>query len=528
MAANRIAIAFTFGVFLLNLLLGSWEAPATGDGYEEIRLVREGRLPRPQHLLLTPAWRALHQAVTQLAPGTTPLRTIVVANAACGAIALGLAFSIGASLGIGARALATALGGLAVSSAWWMHARDPETTMLSHALLVASVWALMQGRVLRNRGRMAAVALFTLAVSMAANLLTTMPMLVLLERWRSARPWHHPRTILFALALVLPFFGLATWCYAAHREEIAAPFFVWLTHHSSEQMMGAISKGTTPAAALRAGSGLLRTFLPLEGGVPAAAKLVLTGRSVQGLHADQITVFAIAAAMTAFVLVLFVRAALKAAHRSVFQAFAAGFLGTAGGCWIWLGSDPQFWVPILPFAFLGAAAGWKTLQSRTSYWMAAAALASLGLLFLANVTWPTPSLVHRQGGPPWWSAGEFCKTSTPGDLLVAQDSRWSFYVAERCAGLRTYRLLYESDATGNGLMTELEETIDATLAAGRRVVVEDLCADPGLEHLGFWENMALVKEVPREEICARLSDRYRIEELEERGQLRLLELKQRS
>src|SRR4030095_86865 len=98
MAANRIAIAFTFGVFLLNLLLGSWEAPATGDGYEEIRLVRGERLPRPQHLLLTPTWRVLQQAVTQLAPGTTPLRTIVVTNAACGAIALGLAVSIGASL----------------------------------------------------------------------------------------------------------------------------------------------------------------------------------------------------------------------------------------------------------------------------------------------------------------------------------------------------------------------------------------------------------------------------------------------
>jgi len=66
------------------------------------------------------------------------------------------------------------------------------------------------------------------------------------------------------------------------------------------------------------------------------------------------------------------------------------------------------------------------------------------------------------------------------------------------------------------------------LAGGRRVVVEDLCADPGLEHLGFWENMALVKKVPREEICARLAARYRIEELEERGQFRLVELKPRS
>ncbi|HET9885986.1 MAG TPA: hypothetical protein VFR10_00640 [bacterium] len=509
-------------------MLGSWEAPATGDGYEEIRLVREERLPRPQHLLLTPTWRAFHGAVTQLVPQTTPLRTIVVANATCGAIALGLAFSIGASLGIGAGALLIALGALAASSAWWMHARDPETTMLSHALLVAAVFVLMQGRVLRKGARVTSVALFTLAVAMAANVLTMLPLLVLLERWRSARSWHHPRTMLFALALVLPFFGLAASRYAAHRGEIAAPFSAWLTHHSSEQMMGAVSKGTTPAAALRAGSGLLRTFLPVEGGVPAAAKLVLTGRTAPSLHGDQIVVFAIAAAMTLLTFALFFRAVLKATPRSVFQAFAAGFLGTALGCWVWLGSDPQFWLPILPFVFLGAAAGWKTLRGRSPYWIAAAAMVSFLLLFLANVTWPTPSVIHRQGGPPWHSAGDFCKTSAPGDLLIAQDSRWSFYVAARCAGLKTYRLLYESDATGNGLLAELEGKIDTTLAAGRRVVIEDLCADPGLEHLGFWENMALVKRVPREEICARLGDRYRIEQLEERGEFRLLELKPRT
>src|SRR5688572_6753927 len=115
MAANRIAIVFAFGVFLLNLLLGSWDAAATGDGYEEIRLLREQQTPRPQHLLLTPTWRGLHEAMSTAVPGMTPLRTIVIANAACGAIALGLALAIATSLGIGAAAAASALAVLAVS-----------------------------------------------------------------------------------------------------------------------------------------------------------------------------------------------------------------------------------------------------------------------------------------------------------------------------------------------------------------------------------------------------------------------------
>ena len=67
-----------------------------------------------------------------------------------------------------------------------------------------------------------------------------------------------------------------------------------------------------------------------------------------------------------------------------------------------------------------------------------------------------------------------------------------------------------------------------TKIATWRVVVEDLCADPELEHLGFWENMALVKKVPREQICDRLGERYKMVEISRERKPRLLELKRRS
>ena len=529
MAANRIAIVFAFGVFLLNLLLGSWDAAATGDGYEEIRLLREQQTPRPQHLLLTPTWRGLHEAMSTAVPAMTPLRTIVIANAACGAIALGLALAIATSLGIGAAAAASALAVLAVSWAWWTHSRDPETTMLSHALLVASVFVLVRGRTWSNRARVLSVTLFTLAATMAANVLTTMPMLVLLERWKSARPWNDLRTILFAVALVLPFLGVAAWQYATHGEQIGAPFSAWIRHHSSEEMMGAIPKGASAVGVLRAGSGLLRTFLPLQGGVPATAKLLLTGRQTENLDGAAIAEFAITAASALLLFVLFARAVIAAnQHRPVVQAFAAGFLGTALGCWIWLGSDPQFWLPIFPFVFIGAAAGWKALRGTASRLTAAAAMAALLFFLLANSSWPTPSIVRRQGGPIWREAGEFCKTSNPGDLLILQDTIWSFYALERCRGMRGYRLLYETSAAGDDLMAELETAIDATHDSGGRVMVEDLCAATELEHLGFWENMALVKRAPREQICARLGERYKMVEISRERKPRLLELKRRS
>ena len=77
-------------------------------------------------------------------------------------------------------------------------------------------------------------------------------------------------------------------------------------------------------------------------------------------------------------------------------------------------------------------------------------------------------------------------------------------------------------------MAELESAIEETLDSGRRVWVEDLCSKPGLEHLGFWENIALVKKLPREEICARLGSRYTMVELLDRGELRLYEMKRRT
>jgi hypothetical protein len=529
MAANRIAILFAFGVFLLNLLLGSWDAPATGDGYEEIRLFREETRPRPQHLLLTPTWRTVHRAVSAVSPDATPLRTIVIANAACSAIALGLALRIGTLLGIPAGALVGALGVLAVSWAWWMHSRDPETTMLAHALLVAGAFVLMRGRMLRNHARLLCIALFTLAAAMAANVMATMPMLVLLERWRAARPRHHPRTLLFALALVLPFFAIALAQHTSHREEIRQPYSAWIVHHSSEEMMGAIPRGVTAAGLLRAGSGFLRTFFPLEGGVPAAAKLLLTGREGGRVTSASIAAFAIAAVSALVVLMLFARAAAAAPeHRSAFQAFGVGFLGTAIGSWIWLGSDPQFWLPILPFVFIGAAAGWKTLSFQGRRWTAGIAAAAFVFFFVVNAPWPTPSLLRRDGGPSWRAAGQFCKSAHPGDLLVVQDTRWSFYAFARCPELRVVRLLYGSPATGDALLGELESAIDETLDSGRRVWVEDLCDEPDLEHLGFWENMALVKKLPREEICARLGGRYTMVELLDRGELRLYEMKRRT
>jgi len=524
MAANRIAIAFTLGVFLLNLLLGSWEAPATGDGYEEIRRLREEGAPRPQHLLLTEAWRALHRAALALEPGTPPLRTLVIVNAASGAAALGLALRMGIALGVGVRAMAVAAAALAVSWAWWLHSRDPESAMLAEALLVASAFLLVRGRVLRNRARALCAMLFTLACAMAANVLTMLPMLVLLERWRSGRRWHHPRTLLFAAALVLPFFAVAWWQYGSHRQEIGVPFRAWLTHHSSESTMGAIERGPTIAAMLRAASGLLRCFLPLEGGVPAAIKLQLTGRELAEISATSMATFCVAAAATLLLVLLFARAVLRAPwNRAAYQAFTAGFAGTALGCWIWLGSDPQFWLPMLPFLFVGAAAGWKSLEAFPSRMVAWSAAATFACLFILNARWPTPSMVDREGGPAWRAAGKFCEAVQPGDLLVAKDSPWLFHVRERCEGVHSYPLLYGSHS-GHALLLDLQSSIDSALVSGSRVLVEDFCSTPHLVDLGFWENMAVAKGISREELCVQLADRYRLEPLSMKDEPPLLHL----
>jgi hypothetical protein len=499
LAGEALLLGFT--TLVLYWLTSTTVFPATGDGYSELQHAVAATEVRTNHLLLTPLFHAVHGLLSGLGFAVSMTRVIVITNAVSGALGVAVWALMGRMAGL--RRGVVLLGGLIliVSSVWWWYSRETESAMVSQLFFMLSTGFALMAQVREKLARTLCITAssisFGIAGLLSLNLVVFVPfLLLLLPRSLGIRSWLRDAVLWGSVAalIAVPWF-VAAYLQSGLSQEIS--FIGWLAYHPTAEMTGSIERGISPLAVMRAGVGLARCLFPMWGGAPTALKMLLTGQGAASLAVLDVVLFALAALLSA---VLFVGSLwLGWRERRGVGLWMAIVLAIGVAVVVntnWLGSDPQFWLPIYPFMLLSTTFLLQELgsggQSVARRLIPAGAVALAAVLLVVNHTWPVPTELSRAGGREWNIAREAAAGFEQETLFLALDSPESFYVMYHQPSLERLSLLHDVQGRGAEYRRRLSTRIAEAHARNRAVVAEGLSSAPDLFVANVWENMVKI------------------------------------
>lgn len=489
--------------------------PASEDAIAETGFAyRPQVLWRPNHLLLTPTYRLCVSLFGSLFEEDHRFLLLQFVNAIFGSAAAALVHCVLANLGVRRvlGLLASLLVGL--SYAHWLHSREGESAIISQFFLMASICTLsFRLRFENDHLSTATVSLgatfFALSVLFSMNNVVLLPAVCLFALAAVPRNQRVRSIVLLTLQsglLVLAVYGAAA--TAAMGRVGPGEMARWVLHHPSEGRLAG-TKELTLTNLFRAGSGLVNAFVGYSG-VPTAAKQLMRGKSTDAIPAGDWIRF-----LTGSLLALFLALGLLARphtpnHRGVLRAAVAAVLCVGLFNILWLGSDPQFWLPALPLMVILAAQVSSGRLQRESQRKRVPFVWVLGVLVLvaSNFSYPVPTLAWPYGGKDYDRAGEYTRHATSRDLLLHAGS-WGRYVPA-FGTFRTLSMNYSFRQTGASYLAELSDRIDETLGNGGNVYAVDVVRASPVS-IGEWDEIQAQFHVSRHDAVQFLSDRFALE-----------------
>jgi len=268
------------------------------------------------------------------------------------------------------------------------------------------------------------------------------------------------------------------------------------------------------ANVLRAGSGLINA-LTGDTAVTTALKARLLGKAVIPLGSWDWIRFGLGALLGLHLLLALLDRPHGGRERTLWLATWAAFLPTALFNLLWLGSDPQFWLPILPF--LGAWSAFRILRSarprRAGAPLGASAivLPAMAALILAVVNWPTavPTTVNPRGGPVWQRARAFAEVVQPGDLFLHNGGFGPYLQSMGFDG--AVSLVWTLPPRKGEYERALFAHVDSTHAHGGRVYAENVFGRVTAANAGGWEEIVAISGHGHEEWLRMLRSRYDVQ-----------------
>ncbi|MDT8323271.1 MAG: hypothetical protein RRA94_04090 [Bacteroidota bacterium] len=500
----------------LLYLLTMPTAYVIGDPYDELQFVLSGdAVFRPHHLLTTLLYRGGALLLSWL-PGTTALhlQALVILSAL---VALAGLLRIAQA----GRQVSLLAGGLvAVAHAFWLHGSSIETGMPALAALVWSVHAALRSHraaeesagwrdsAAPGRWRMLSAALFSLSVLLHVQGVILLPALLIL-----LLPAGGGRELREALARIgLTLIGCIGGAYLLIGVSVLghgspAALWAWVTTHHNQDSLAHLSGGIIAVA--RSLSGLLRLFVDI-GSAGTVVRGILTGQGLASVGVQQMLQLG-AAGLTVLAVGLWTWFGRRSRLRLTLAAAVAAVSLLAFNSF-WLGSDPQFWLNLLPFLFPVMTAGMRTVRRQSVRRQSLQRFALTGLLALllaANLSVREPSLLFP-GGDAAHRRAELFAARHAGSTLLTPGSRWSSALISMEAPVRV-RQMFKFERVED-MLSHCDGIIDGAMRRGDAVYVE------GLEHVppemvGIWESVTSLFGVTREELSAHLHARYRLEEV---------------
>jgi hypothetical protein len=496
---------------------------ASGESFTEYELAgADGReLIRPNHLFTA----LLNWLVLRAVPEGDERAGIIAIQAVqiLAAVLAGLGlWRLLRRSGAAAGALAALLLVFFLARGVWMHASTVETGMIPLALLVGALAVLWQtGDGERDRLPLgttaAAFAVFSLSVLFALYQVLLAPVLLawLALRERRRRLAHLATAVgTMLLAGLVPYIALAAGLFGVDSVD---GFVGWLTyHHDKEFLVGLMGIGFE--GVLRSLSGLLNLLVDSGGAMPFVRLLL------RGADPGEADLFALG------------RAALGGAVAAALLGLAV--LGSGRDrvlalcCWaglgitllfgiVWLGSDPQFWLPAWPFCLLLAAMGAARLaRTPRGHWVAAGGWTAAAVLLVVNLPVREPSLLLPSGGPQHRLAMELAPSLAAGDLILHPGANhgqsWVQAVHFVRSGVQIVTLVdkaYFREREAAGFASEVSRLIDERLRRGRRVYLDGFGGPLQAEQVGPWLVVESFRNCRRPDLLGRLAARYEIRDL---------------
>jgi hypothetical protein len=367
-----------------------------------------------------------------------------------------------------------------------------ETGMPPLAMVMVAVAILV-----RNPGYGGSVlggAAFAASVLLSVHAILLAPaMLLLLRRTTEGRVRYRKALVPFLMAVAVP---VVLAYVLAWRASGDASFLSWMTEHPSQKDLQHIHFGLS--AILRNFAGMLRLLVD-AGSLASVAKVVMQGGADVILAPLSIVRDVVATLLSSWLIVDIIRRrhqCSRSRHLLV-VAFVPVFAFNA----LWLGSDPQFWLPLLPFLLLTLAD-----TRRNPGWLMLVLPLAMGIM---NVPIRERSLLVPGGDAAERTAYAMKRILREQDLILTPGSRWTSAV--RSMGCPARVLLLNSAGVPGGAVPDLRlitDRIDSSLGVGGRVFVDNALGPRTLESIGPWEIVASAYHLSRDSLATSLRTRY--------------------
>jgi hypothetical protein len=491
----------------------------THDAADELQFVLEAEPSyRANHLLLTPTYKLASWLTSAAGFGLPTFVGPQLLNVVAGLVVVATVFTM-ASYIIRSHTWAALLAIFVAGSHLWFHASTMETGAIATAML--SVAVLIAWRSHDSPRLVSTVGCWLLAcasVLFAFNQILLLPILLIalcLSVWpnRGALAKHLLAagvTSVLVLLLPLTYAGLASG--ATSIGEVLH----WLRSHPDQTRLSDVGFGIM--GLLRSFSGFVRLWFATGSG-PTLLKAQLQGIELRDVTA--VTWLSLSAGvLAAFAVSALCFASLQRPIRRApwpWLSFAAVSVILLFGS-VWLGSDPQFWLPALPFLALMMAAGIQTCREHGTFQKFGLAGASVVCAVAAwtNAPRETPSTMFPKGGPAFEAAERLAQSLSPRDLVLTPGAGWAIYVRHYTPGVNVVNLAYADFMGRDGeFLEKLVETMKQSWSEGGRVYFDGLQGPLLSSQLGYWNMVANARGVERAQLGAFLQEVVALEPLQE-------------
>lgn len=479
-----------------------------GDPFDELDLVASGEPAlRSYHLLTTVLYRIAAFLLSWL-PGSRMLHLEVFMITVAVFAALGI-YKIARQFGSDSSSAAVVTGLFVVADAFWFHGSSIETGMPALAALIWSThfaWkaGLQSAEAPQENGshlgdaRRLSVTLFSFSVLLHLQAIVLLPALLLL--WLPAKKGRDIRTSFLKISMLTGGMIGGVYLIAAVGVlglQTPTEAVRWFITHGSRNTLAHLQPGLLSIP--RALSGLLRLFTDFGGG-GTALRGMLSGENLATLDWNE-GVELFVALLTTAILAWWIWRGRKLPHRGGLSAASAIGALLVFNC-LWLGSDPQFWLNLIPFSVPMIALGLRSsrypLRSKT---IAAAMLLILLVVNLKgrepSVMFPDGDLAHRQA-MQWGSR-------FPQSVILTPGSRWTSSLIAMRANVEVHRFV--NFKQNPQFFTVLDSIASHAFLEGKLVFIEGLDDIPP-EMVGLWETIGSVYGVSPSDVYSHLAMRY--------------------
>lgn len=422
-ASYPVVVLLVIGIFYVLTMPTLF---VTGDSAAELsEAMSPSRTWNPSHLFTTPFYSILIEISHFFFDQGGEFIFLQLVNILLGLVCVLLLFKSLALLRCDSNLSASLALLFGLSNGMWIHATTTETGIHPQFFLLIAFYYMVKFLTKKSATHYVIASFFALSMSVLFALYMVVfvaPWLIVLVLGSRSKGnlRHFSRLLLAALVttgitLSVPYLLAA---FSEHKYTVTA-IINWMTSHSEAARLAHLNP-LSAEGIIRPVAGVMSLFTAPQSSL-TIVKLALRGEAVQGIdifsYCRLLLSLSVLSCIGGYVLL-----GLQVTHKAIpTQFFMICLLFLFGFNIMWLGSDPQFWLPGLPMILALVGLGISGVSSRPIMpGLLRGSLLLLSVLFLfLNVPREIPSIMYPGGGNSLGIASQFARNMTNPCMIIS-------------------------------------------------------------------------------------------------------------